>query len=649
MSCAVAAATSDFVLGVDYSERIPNLTSAASPFYAGPAAVHTDANGFIYLLINAYSIVKLTPSGNQIVYSIHLVFPALAMTVDPEGNVYIAGRNFVQKRGGDGNQVVYSTTIAADASITGFTVDAKGRAYVCGVVGSADLPVTPGAMQSNPNSSLGQMPFAARLNANGGLDYATYLGGTSFNQVIAIASGSDGSAFVTGWADPNGFPTTPGAYLSSAEIPQSVQSPFLLRLSTNGSSLVYSTFLDSQGSAPCCLAVAGDAAVVALASGSNARFLRMNASGTATEFSTTVPLASPTGLVVDDAGRTYAALRARSNTPVKNSLATCGEAGTAGLAVMDSRGTVSQVTFLAGSSPSALAAGTGLGSSLYVLGVADSSFQGTRDIAGSSPSGWFLYRFSPNPNASLVSLACVANSANHDSAGITGGEIVSLYGEGLGPATGAQPQIDAQSGVPKELAGVQVTFNGTPGPLLYVQDGQVNAIAPWALQGPNVDVCVSYNGTATNCIKRPVLAAHPGVFMADDTYAVAFNLDGTLNSASNPAAPGSWVYFFATGLGPASPLPADGSIIGLPLPKDTLPTQVLWDQQAWIVTTPQQAVSNYAGPAPFRVAGVSQINMIVEDTYGCNQIVCFASPFYLSVPPGPSTRQYFMVHISSQH
>jgi uncharacterized protein (TIGR03437 family) len=56
---------------------------------------------------------------------------------------------------------------------------------------------------------------------------------------------------------------------------------------------------------------------------------------------------------------------------------------------------------------------------------------------------------------------------------------------------------------------VEVTFDGTPAPLLSVQDSQINAVVPWALTpGQNTEICVSSSGAAasateTNCLTWP--------------------------------------------------------------------------------------------------------------------------------------------------
>jgi uncharacterized protein (TIGR03437 family) len=174
--------------------------------------------------------------------------------------------------------------------------------------------------------------------------------------------------------------------------------------------------------------------------------------------------------------------------------------------------------------------------------------------------------------------------------GITPGEIVSLFGERLGPAQGVQPSITGDAGFPKELSSVQVLFDGQTAPLLYVQDSQINAVAPWSLTpGKNTQVCVSYSGTQTNCLAVPVVASAPAVFTIDGTHAAAVNQDGTINSETNPAPPGSIVAVFATGLGPTTPALADGGITKFPLPQNQLP-----------VTANAVAVSAIGGAVSFR-------------------------------------------------
>jgi hypothetical protein len=61
-----------------------------------------------------------------------LAFQASVMAVDPAGNVYLAGNDFVQKLSTDGATVLYTTRIGRNVTLTGLAADAGGRAYVTG-------------------------------------------------------------------------------------------------------------------------------------------------------------------------------------------------------------------------------------------------------------------------------------------------------------------------------------------------------------------------------------------------------------------------------------------------------------------------------------------------------------------------------------
>ena len=164
---------------------------------------------------------------------------------------------------------------------------------------------------------------------------------------------------------------------------------------------------------------------------------------------------------------------------------------------------------------------------------------------------------------------------------------------------------------------MEVTFDGIPAPLLWVQDSQINVVVPWSVTGsgtgggPTTQVCVTYNNVPTNCLGLPVAQTAPGVFTVDGAYAAAVNQDGTTNSASNPAPAGSLVSVWATGLGPITPAQADGTLVGLPLPTDVLQAAVGSISAVGappIGTIFIPFVTTYAGPAPYKVAGTSQIN-----------------------------------------
>jgi uncharacterized protein (TIGR03437 family) len=251
-------------------------------------------------------------------------------------------------------------------------------------------------------------------------------------------------------------------------------------------------------------------------------------------------------------------------------------------------------------------------------------------------------RLSASSAPQTVHLACLGNAGSFQSGTVAAGEIISLFGEGLGPAQGIAPTVSAQDSFPVELAGVAVTFDGTPAPLLYVEDGQINTVVPWRLTtGSTTKVCVSYAGTATNCVMRSVSAAAPGVFTFDGDYAAAINQDGSVNSATNPARIGSAVAIFGTGLGQVTPMPRDGAITALPLGTDMLPTKIAERMGAIIASSFFPVDVQYAGPAPFEVAGLSQINVAASDS---QMYLVTGSDFYS--PVGLSQR--FFIHVARQ-
>lgn len=78
------------------------------------------------------------------------------------------------------------------------------------------------------------------------LSYSTYLGGTSGDLATAIAVDAAGNAYVTGYTTSIDFPTTPGSFESTFPAPSGIAS-FVTKISSDGKTLVYSTFLGGAG------------------------------------------------------------------------------------------------------------------------------------------------------------------------------------------------------------------------------------------------------------------------------------------------------------------------------------------------------------------------------------------------------------------
>ncbi|MCL4298836.1 MAG: hypothetical protein KJ077_24070 [Anaerolineae bacterium] len=141
--------------------------------------------------------------------------------------------------------LIYSTFLGGTGNETpGFAVavNAAGEIFLTGHTAASGFPTTAGAYDTSYNGS-GSNVFVTKLNASGsGLVYSTFLGGTgSTNEGKSIAINGAGEAFIVGYTDSADFPTTAGAYDTTFN--GTAYDPFVTKLSANGSSLVYSTFL----------------------------------------------------------------------------------------------------------------------------------------------------------------------------------------------------------------------------------------------------------------------------------------------------------------------------------------------------------------------------------------------------------------------
>ena len=107
----------------------------------------------------------------------------------PSPSMATSGAAFVTRIAAGGNALLYSTLLGGSCATNGtnVAVDASGNAWVAGSTESPDFPVTPDAVQ--PKFGGGYFDgFLARFNPAGGLDYATYIGGSGYDALNAIAS-----------------------------------------------------------------------------------------------------------------------------------------------------------------------------------------------------------------------------------------------------------------------------------------------------------------------------------------------------------------------------------------------------------------------------------------------------------------------------
>ena len=142
------------------------------------------------------------------------------------------------------SDLLYATFLGGSYSDVGYdiAVDDSGSAYITGWTNSFDFPVTPGAYDQTFNGTYYDGDtFVMKFNAaSSGLIYATFLGGSGSEFGHSIDVDSNGSAYITGHTSSFDFPVTQGAF----DITQNGErDAFITKLNTNGSAILYSTFI----------------------------------------------------------------------------------------------------------------------------------------------------------------------------------------------------------------------------------------------------------------------------------------------------------------------------------------------------------------------------------------------------------------------
>jgi uncharacterized protein (TIGR03437 family) len=261
---------------------------------------------------------------------------------------------------------------------------------------------------------------------------------------------------------------------------------------------------------------------------------------------------------------------------------------------------VSWITLLSGKT------GSGNGGIGYSV-PANSGPQRTGHITG-QPGPWVVTVTQQALPPPAMQLNAMVNAASNVAGAVSPGEIVTLWGANIGPASPAGFQVNADGTYAKLLGGTQVLFDGVPAGLTYASAVQVNAVAPYGLApGATTQVQVEYQGVLSNALSVPVQAAHPGLFTVDSSglgSGAILNQDYSLNGGFNPAARGSYVMIYSTGGGVTNPPSADATITPAPPPLYLLKTTPVSVTIGGITVTPV----SFSGAAPSQIAGLTQIN-----------------------------------------
>ena len=170
-----------------------------------------------------------------------------------------------------------------------------------------------------------------------------------------------------------------------------------------------------------------------------------------------------------------------------------------------------------------------------------------------------------------------ANAASFLTGPIAPGELVSIFGTGIGPEQGAGGQLDLSGRIANTLADTRVWIDELAAPLLFVRNDQIIAQVPYGVAGrTNGMMQVEHLGALSNPVPIELAAAAPGIFAmaGGNGQGAIFNADQSLNSSARPASRGSAIVFFATGAGSTDPPEEDGKLSEPPYAIPRLPIAV---------------------------------------------------------------------------
>lgn len=606
-------------------------------------------------------------------------------TVDALGNLLLAGTSnvgsaYVARIDSGLHKIVSTYSLGGESTrpgaygTQGFAVaaDLAGNVYVGGGTTALDFPITPGAFQTKP-PSLGlsdrfqptRFGFVTKLAP--GLDrilYSTYVGGDrsicrpgaechpiAATEVHALTVGGTGEVLAGGWTSANDLGVTAGTIGPTCYCATGHTAGWLSRFKPEASAggwLTYITrtgFSDFAGSNSVdSIVEARDGGIVygGLASkdfawlggdryvyggGGDSNFIsKVDPSGKKLVFSTFAgerlgePFADvPISLVItpDDhiwaQGQDFLLIDPTTLPLLGSFILEYLPDGSKSLGIITAHSTVfdSGLVML----PGGLIAALGSAGSVMV---------------GSTGSGTVLTGVSSAARAKF-------------SGSISPNELIGIYGGLFESTLGNDVPGEVVNGrYPTTLAGVQLTFDGVPAPVLIAGSFQIQTIVPSSVKPGSRPMVQITSPFANFSVRLNAVEAVPQVFLDSEnltTVGVAYaasavDANGARVSRANPATPGQAVTIIATGLGDDGAGLDDGVIVKVKSSLSRLPVLIL------SLDDKQTVEVLYAGPAVGQVHGVSQIDFRMP-VKACGNYCRFAlqvgsavsEPFGITVKP----------------
>jgi uncharacterized protein (TIGR03437 family) len=204
----------------------------------------------------------------------------------------------------------------------------------------------------------------------------------------------------------------------------------------------------------------------------------------------------------------------------------------------------------------------------------------------------------------------IVNAASLQQNSFSPRAIVTLFGQDIGPEEPVGLRLtDDNRAVAATGGDVVVLFGDTPAPILYASANQVNAVVPSAAGlSRTAAVRVEYLTRRSDPVTIPIAITSPAIFTVTGTGRGAgaiLNQNNALNTDETPAAAGSAIAIYLTGLGeldrPGGGAVLDGEVV--------LGADLRIRNATQVTVGGRTADVLYVGAAPGFIAGVFQVNV----------------------------------------
>ncbi|MBZ5607930.1 MAG: hypothetical protein LAP38_06730 [Acidobacteriia bacterium] len=522
-----------------------------------PAGVAVDANGVVYIADSGNNRIRKVDHG--VISTIFSVVAPTGVAAGGSGSVYIASGSYF------GTQY---KTVAGVASARDVAVDRAGSAYVTTgqfvrKVNAAGAAATvAGSGEARYFGGDNGSAKAARLHAPSGIavdDLGNWYVADTANHRVRKITPAGVISTIAGTGDPGAKGDNGPAALAQLNAPRSVAVDSLrnvyvadtgnneVRRITPGGAI--STVLN-QLNDPEYVAAGTDQSVYVADAGNN-RVVKLTASGT---MSTVTQVVQPASIAVDRSGDVFVSgPDSVSKIPAAGGFSTLldGLQSPRGLAVTPDGDLLIAETganVIRRVTPSGVVstiAGTGVAGLSGDDGAAGlAQLNAPLDLAMDANGAIWIADSANNRIRGLTPATAIAddtastetvvNAATLQAGPVAPGEIVTIFGAGF---------VADQT---------QLLFDGRPATIFYTGANQINAMAPADLTpDAATEISILVKGMKIADFSSSVAVATPGIFTAANGtgQAAATNQDGSINSASNPAARGEIVTLYATGQG----------------------------------------------------------------------------------------------------